>query len=183
MKRFITKHKLADKARALIATAAPTVATALGGPLAGVATRAVAQAMMGREDASTADVEAAIAAASGDDLIKLKELETTFKAQLIEAGVELEHIAASDRYSARNRQVAMKDWTPTVLGVLIIIGYFAVLGSLFFFGMPTIGSQVLLLMIGALGTMVAQVGNYFFGSSVGSKNKDQIISDLKGSVG
>ncbi|MGV6839999.1 MAG: hypothetical protein ACWA40_07365 [Planktomarina sp.] len=171
------------KMQAVIATVAPTVAAALGGPLAGVATRAVAEKLLDKADADLPAVEAAVAAATGADLVKLKELEAEFKAQMAQAGVDLEQIAAFDRDSARDRQVAMKDWTPTILGTLIIAGFFGALGVLFFYGMPAIGSQVLLVMLGALGTMVSQVGNYFFGSSVGSKNKDQIISDLKGAQG
>lgn len=165
--------------RQLLATVAPSVATALGGPLAGVATRAIAGKLLGTEDASFSDVEAAVAAASGADMVKLKELEYEFKTQMEEAGIELEKISASDRDSARQRQVKMKDWTPSVLGLAIIIGFFGVLAYIFRFGLPSEGSEVLLIMVGALGTMTSQVGNFFFGSSTGSKVKDQIIADMK----
>lgn len=168
-----------NKIKDILATVAPTVATALGGPLAGVATRAIAGKILGRDDASVEEVEAAVAAASGTDLVKLKELEYEFKAQLKDADIQLERISADDRASARDRQARMKDWTPSVLGLAIIIGFFGVLAYIFRFGLPDQGSEVLLIMVGALGTMTSQVGNFFFGSSAGSKSKDAIISELK----
>lgn len=166
----------------IIRTVAPTIATALGGPLAGMATRAVAGVLLGDEDASFEAVEAAINEAGGNDLLKLKELEYDFKLQMQQAGVKLERIAADDRDSARDRQVKMKDWTPTILGVIIMFGFFAMLAYVVKYGLPQEGGEVVLIMIGGLATMTTQVGNYFFGSSTGSKNKDRVISDLRGAM-
>jgi hypothetical protein len=171
-----------NKIKDIIAAVAPTVATALGGPLAGVATRAIAGKILGRDDATFDEVEAAVTAASGADLVKLKELEYEFKAQLKDADIQLEKISADDRASARDRQARMKDWTPSILGLAIIIGFFGVLAYIFRFGLPDQGSEVLLIMVGALGTMTSQVGNFFFGSSAGSKTKDAVIAELKGSA-
>lgn len=181
--KFKFGSKGRDAMKSVIATVAPTVATALGGPLAGVATRAVAEKLLGNADAPTADVEAAVAAATGADLVKLKELELAFKAEMENAGVELHRISAQDRISARNRQTELKDRTPAILGLSIIIGFFGVLAYLFRFGLPQEGSELLLIMVGSLGTMTTQVGNYFFGSSVGSKSKDDLIAELKGAAG
>ncbi|PCH70273.1 MAG: hypothetical protein COC12_08445 [Rhodobacteraceae bacterium] len=164
----------------IIATVAPALAAALGGPLAGMATRAIAGELLGNPDAGINDVEMAIANASGPDLVKLKELDVRFKSNMAEAQVDLERIAADDRNSARERQVRMADWTPSVLGLAIILGFFGVLAWIFQFGLPDTGSEVLLIMVGALGAMTTQVGNYFFGSSTGSKSKDTIIANLKG---
>lgn len=164
----------------IVATVAPALATALGGPLAGVATRAIAAKVVGKESASEAEVEAAILGASGSDLVKLKEVEARFAAEMTDAGVELERVAAADRASARDRQASTGDWTPSVLGLAVIVGFFGVLAYIFRYGLPAEGSEVLLLMVGALGAMTSQVGNYFFGSSVGSKTKETIIADLKG---
>ncbi len=164
----------------IIATVAPTLATALGGPLAGVATRVIAGKLLGKDTASLEDVGAAIINAAPADLVKLKELDVQFKKDMAQAGVQLEKIAADDRGSARDRQVRMKDWTPSILGLAIIIGFFGTLAYIFRFGMPETGAEVLLIMMGALGGMTAQVGNYFFGSSTGSKSKDVTIAQLKG---
>lgn len=167
----------------IIATVAPTLATALGGPLAGVATRAIAGKLLGREEATIKELEAAVVTgATGTDLVKLKELELQFKIDLENAGIELESIAAEDRDSARDRQVKMKDWTPSVLGLAIILGFFGMLAYIMKYGMPTQGNEVMLIMVGALSAMTTQVGNFFFGSSSGSKTKDALIADLKGAI-
>ena len=171
--------------RKLIATVAPGLATALGGPLAGIATRAIAGKLLGKDAAEITDpaqLEAALGGMSGSDMVKLKEAELAFQREMKEAGVEMERVAAQDRDSARQRQVNMKDWTPSILGAVILVGFFAILAYLFKFGMPESSVEVLLLMLGALSTLVSQVANYFFGSSVGSKNKDRMIADLKGGV-
>lgn len=165
-----------DKIIRFLSAVAPTVAAALGGPMAGVAVDALATQFMGRQGASADEVEQAILGASAADLVKLKQLDAEFAAQLQEGGIELERIASQDRVSARDRQVKMRDWTPAILGVLIIAGFFGVLSAIFYLGLPEDGSEVLLIMVGALGAMTSQVGNFFFGSSTGSKDKQQIIA-------
>jgi len=44
--------------------------------------------------------------------------------------------------------------------------------------LPEGTSDVVNVLLGALGGMCAQVGNYFFGSSRGSKNKDAVLADI-----
>lgn len=168
-----------DKLKQFLATIAPTVGAAWGGPLGGIAAKAVAGKLLGDENAPLEAVETALMGASGADLVKIKEIETAFKSQLKAADVDMQRIAAGDRDSARIRQTKMRDWTPTVLGLAIIVGFFGVLAYLFRFGLPLEGGEVLMIMVGALATMVSQVCNYFFGSSSGSKAKTQIISGLK----
>ncbi len=170
------KRKFID----VVSAVAPTLATALGGPLAGVAARTIAGELLGKPDADMVELEAAITGASGADLVKLKEIEAKFAAEMKEAGVELERVAAADRDSARQRQAKMGDWTPTVLGLTIILGFFGVLAWIFQYGMPAEGREVLLIMVGALGTMTTQITNYFFGSSAGSAEKQKLSASLKG---
>ena len=83
--------------KALIGSVAPTLATALGGPLAGMATKAIASKLLGNENAPLDAIKEAIVSATPDDLIKLKEVDTKFKTKMAEIGVDLETIAANDR--------------------------------------------------------------------------------------
>nr|WP_175582230.1 hypothetical protein [Phaeobacter sp. HF9A] len=158
---------------------APTLATALGGPLAGVATKALADKLLGRPEATPEEVEAAIIGAAPQDLLKLKEAEADLARYLADAGIELETIAANDRDSARKRQIATKDRVPGILAGIVIVGYFSVLAYLLKYGLKDSGEEVLLLLIGGLSIGLGQVLNYYFGSSSGSKNKDQMIERLK----
>lgn len=163
----------------ILGAVAPTIASALGGPLAGVATQTLADKLLDKPSAPPEEVEARILGATGDDLVRLKEIEAEFKSKMEEAGIELERVAAADRDSARKRQVNMRDWTPSVLGLAIIVGFFGVLWYIFQDGLPAEGGEVLMIMVGALAALVSQVANYFFGSSVGSKSKEAIIAGLK----
>ncbi|MGR3433510.1 MAG: hypothetical protein ACU0CO_01275 [Shimia sp.] len=169
------------RARDVLREVAPSLATALGGPLAGTAVSVIA-GKLGREGATLEELAPSIAAAKPDDLIALKELELEFAADMERAGIELARVEAGDRESARRRQTQMRDWTPTALGLAIILGFFGVLAFLFRVGLPAQGGEVLLILVGALSAMTTQVGNYFFGSSTGSKAKDDIISDLRGAL-
>jgi len=51
--------------------------------------------------------------------------------------------------------------------------------GLMVFDVPEKNSQVLNVMLGALGTMVTAVANYYFGSSSGSKSKDEKIAQMR----
>lgn len=169
-----------QKIKGILSAVAPTLAAAIGGPLAGVAAQAITG---GLSDTSVPDlnrVEQLLTGASGGDMVKLKRIEAEFAAQMEEAGVEIARIEADDRASARHRQAQMKDKTPAILGGFIILGFFGVLAYIFRFGLPAAGTEVLLIMVGSLGVMVTQVANYYFGSSVGSKSKDVTIAALKG---
>ncbi|MDE4175786.1 hypothetical protein PXK01_16610 [Phaeobacter sp. PT47_59] len=169
-----------DKILNILGGIAPTIATALGGPLAGVATKALASKLLDRPDATEEEVEAAILGAAPQDLLKLKEADADLERHLIDAGIELEKVAANDRDSARNRQIATKDRVPGLLAAVILIGYFSVLAYLITYGLPAASEQILALLIGALTAGLTQVLNFYFGSSVGSKNKDAVIAGMKG---
>ena len=158
-----------------IAGAAPKLAHALGGPLAGAAVGALSKAIFGTEDVSEADLEAALAAATPEQLLAIKRAEHEFQIALREAAVEEERIHAGDRDSARRRQQLMEDWTPSILGALIIAGFFCVLSAMLARAIPAGAETEFSIMLGALATMTAAVVNYFFGSSAGSKEKTRLM--------
>ena len=158
-----------------IAGAAPKLAHALGGPLAGAAVGVLSKAIFGTEDVSEADLEAALASATPEQLLAIKRAEHEFQIALREAAVEEERIHAGDRDSARKRQQLMEDWTPSILGALIIAGFFCVLSAMLARAIPAGAETEFSIMLGALATMTAAVVNYFFGSSAGSKEKTRLM--------
>jgi len=172
-----------DKILQIIGSVAPTIATALGGPLAGVATKALAAKLLDRPDATEEEVEVAILGASPSDLLKLKEAEADLERHLIDAGIELEQVAARDRNSARQRQMELKDRVPGVLAALVLIGFFSVIAYMLKYGLPPASAEILALLIGGLSVGFTQILNYYFGSSAGSKNKDVMIERIKAASG
>jgi hypothetical protein len=96
-----------------------------------------------------------------------------------ELDIDLERIANADRDSARNREVAAKDWTPRILAGLITAGYFGALFYMLQNGLPQHGgSEALLIMLGTLGTAWGGVVAYYFGSSAGSKEKTDAMNRM-----
>ncbi len=166
--------------KSIVGTVAPTIATALGGPLAGLAVKAIGGAFGLGEGASEKEVAAAVVGASPEQLLALKNADQEFAVRMRELDIDLERIAAEDRASARQREAATGDsLTPRVLAVAITLGFFAVLGLMLFRELPAQGRDALLIMLGSLGTSWAAVVAYYFGSSVGSKSKDQTLAALK----
>lgn len=162
-----------------ISTVAPTVATALGGPLAGLAVNVVSSAL--GIDGSEEAISNAVATGNPEVFLKLKQAENDLTVKLKELDVQLENISMQDRTSARNREIAIKDNTPKILGGLILLGFFSVIGFLMVNGMTGIPPEVIGLMgilIGQVSSKAEQVVNYFFGSSAGSRRKSEQITDV-----
>ena len=162
----------------VVGTVAPTIATALGGPLAGVAVKTLATQLIGNPEASEAEVEAAVASADPQTLLRLKEIDAEFEKAMANAGIELERIASDDRNSARQREATVKDHTPAILSYAITFGFFGVLAYLLVNGKPESGGDALLVMLGSLGTAWAGVTAYYFGSSAGSKTKTEALAGI-----
>ena len=165
--------------KGLLGTIAPTFATALGGPVAGMAVKALSNTLLGHEEGTEADIELAMANASPDTLLKIKEADNAFKLEIQRAGIDLERIAADDRANARAREIATKDNAPKVLATVIVIGFFTTLYTIAFVTLPDGARQPVSILLGALTAMLTQVGNYYFGSSAGSAKKTDLLGAKK----
>jgi len=161
--------------KSLVGSIAPTIATALGGPFAGIAVKKIAGTLLGDESASQSDIELALASASPDDLLKLKEADNTFKLDMEKLGVDLEKIASDDRANARQREIQTKDNAPKILATVVVVGFFAALYTIAFVDIPSGAEQPVSILLGALTAMLTQVGNYYFGSSAGSARKSELL--------
>ena len=136
-----------------IATVAPTVALALGGPVAGLAVTALSQALTGKQDTTTDQLSLLLAKPNADQISKLKEAEQAFNQTMKELDINIVRIAANDLASARQREITTGDHlTPRVLAVLVSVGFFGILGWMLNNAIPATGKEALLVMLGALGT-------------------------------
>jgi membrane-bound ClpP family serine protease len=160
----------------LLGQLAPSIATALGGPLAGVAVKTLSSALFGHEDGTEEQISEAMASATPDQLAAIKKIDADFKVQMKSLDIDLERIAAGDRDSARQMQKETKDWVPKVLAIVITLGFFGILIWMLLNGMPKTGTEALLMMLGALGTAWTGVVNFYYGSSAGSKEKNSLLA-------
>jgi hypothetical protein len=106
--------------KGLIGSVAPTLATALGGPLAGMAVQAIGGAL-GLSDATEEKLSAALAGAKPEDLIALKTADQAFAAKMKELDIKVEELETKDRDSARNLMVQTHSRTPAVLSYFIVV--------------------------------------------------------------
>lgn len=161
--------------KAIVGAVAPTLATALGGPLAGLAVRQIGEKVLGNGAVTEADVATAIAAGSPETLLRLKELDQQFARDMAQMGVELEKLESADRADARARQVATRDWMPNALGIGLMLAFFSVQFWMLGHDVPAGTKELLTRTLGTLDASLAMVLSFYFGSSRGSRAKDEIL--------
>ena len=174
-----------------LAAFAPTVATALGGPLVGVAVSTVEKAFgidsASSPEAKEAAINAGLVAATPDQIVALKAGEQAFIAKMKELGITEEQLTFTDLDSARKMQIAVRD--PTVARLAwILIGGFLVTAITQIAGMILLPEKMaavpspVWLQIGTISGYLAneakQAAAFYFGSSAGSQAKDATISDM-----
>jgi len=156
----------------LVKTVAPTIATAFGGPLAGLGVKAVSAIILGKEDGTEEEIELALRNATPSDLLKLKEGDKKFRVDMKKLDVDLTKLDYEDAASARKRQIEVKDITPDALAYLLLLAFVGALFSLFWMDIPEGNVKLVYTMIGSLGTLTIAACAYFHGSSRGSARKD-----------
>jgi membrane-bound ClpP family serine protease len=149
----------------------PTIATCLGGPLAGLAVTAVSKALGIDEDKVQDVIDSG--KLNAEQIASLKQAEIALQEQAQELGLNFEQLAVQDRASARDLQKETKSVIPPVLSILVTIGFFGILGGLMSGKIMT--SDALMLMLGSLGTAWTGIIAFYFGSSASSQAKDNMI--------
>lgn len=175
-----------DSALNVIKTLAPTIATAIGGPLAGGAVTAL-ESVFGitpKPDASTDDrtgaIAAAISGATPEQLAAMRKADQDYAVAMAQAGFKdtetLASLAVQDRSSARAMQISTKSLTAPFLAMFVTLGFFGVLAVMMFCTLPQETHDALMLMLGSLGTAWTGVIAYYFGSSAGSDRKTELLA-------
>lgn len=166
-------------AGSILASIAPTVASALGGPLAGTAVNALIGVLGLPGDSTHADVLKAVSVATPEQLLAIKAAEQDFLVQMKKLDVDIISIEQKNTEGARQREIVVQDYTPRilaglVLGLYIAINYFIFSGHVLDDGMRDMALRSLGTLDASLGLVLA----YYFGSSLGSSSKTEQISTL-----
>jgi hypothetical protein len=133
---------------------APTIATALGGPLAGMAVSAISKAI-GVDPEKVGDLISSNKL-SADQIAQVKIAEIELQKQAQELGLNFEKLEVEDRKSARDM-------------------FFSIMGMMFFNQIDS-NNPAILMMLGSLGTAWTGIIAYYFGSSAGSQAKTDLLS-------
>lgn len=152
---------------------APTIATAMGGPLAGMAVAAISKAI-GVDPEKVGDLISSNKL-SADQIAQVKIAEIELQKQAQELGLNFEKLEVEDRKSAREMQATTRSLMPPILAGSVTIGFFAIM-TLMFFNKLDDSNPAILMMLGSLGTAWTGIIAYYFGSSAGSQAKTDLLS-------
>jgi len=152
---------------------APTIATALGGPLAGMAVSAISKAI-GVDPEKVGDLISSNKL-TADQIAQVKIAEIELQKQAQELGLNFEKLEVEDRKSARDMQSKTRSLMPPILAGTVTIGFFGIM-VMMFIGKVDSSNPAILMMLGSLGTAWTGIIAYYFGSSAGSQAKTDLLS-------
>lgn len=157
---------------------APTLASALAGPMAGIAVTALGSAL-GWQDATKDDVTKMLQTGqlSGDQLAAVKKAELELKQHESDNGFKFAELEIRDRESARAMQIANKSWTPEILSWVVVAVTLSA-EYLVLFGHVPAGAPDLLVgrILGNFEGAFMTVLAFWLGTSRSSQNKDMTIA-------
>lgn len=166
------------KWKAILAKVAPTLATALGGPLAGTGVAVLSKVLLGKEDGTEAEIAEIVAGAQPEVLLKLRQAEQEFKVRMEELRITEEQLVFDDIASARERETYVKDKMPAILTSGISLGFIGYVIAITFLPEVPVEKEILMFVLGQLSGMATQGVTYYLGSSRGSKHKSASIDKV-----
>ena len=168
-----------------IGAIAPLAGKIIGGPYAALAISAV-QLALGSDETEPEELAKQIKNATPEQLIALRQVDANLKVQLKELDIKEQDLEYQDRANARDL-FKQNSWPQIILSGLFVIGYFVITGLLAYYAVSfNDGQEVNPLLFGMLGTVVGvltaaipQILNFWFGSSKGSQDKNQMMNQFK----
>ena len=152
---------------------APTIATAMGGPLAGMAVEAISKAI----GVDPSEVQNTINSGrmTADQIASLQTAEIALKARAQEMGLDFEKLAVADRASARQMQISTNSFVPPTLSIMIVVAWSAVQYFLLTHVIDPSMRELIARVLGTLDGALMLVLSFYFGSSSGSQAKDTML--------
>lgn len=161
--------------KGIVNTVAPTIATALGGPMAGAAVKFLGGQFLGNEEATETEVAQFVKDASPETLLQIKQADQEFALQMEKLGVDVFKIEADDKKNARAEHKLSN--MPAILSVTLTVLVGAIIALLFYVEVP-VGAKEVLYML--LGIVLKEWGNsmqYWFGTTRGSAEKTAMTTN------
>ena len=152
----------------LLKSLAPTIASAAGGPMAGMAVKMAAK-KLGLPDTATANEIEDLIEREPDKAVMVREADKDFKNRIREMEIDLESFKTEveDRKDARENFAT--DWTPKVFSVLTILLYGAFVMIVTLMPHDQNDETIISLVLGQLSGILGTAAAFFYGSSSGKK--------------
>jgi len=150
--------------KGLVGAVAPTIGSAIGGPVGAGAGKILAQVL--GVPAEPEAVQKALSEASPEQLAEIKKADLAYKTRLAELEVDIFELETADIQDARKNA----DWTPKVLAMMAFL-FFGGYVTLVTVQPPDANSEAVInLVLGYLGGVVSAVVSFYFGASHTSDN-------------
>ena len=153
--------KIGGALKGLLGTVGPSLASAVGGPLAGSAVAMIAEKLGVKNDPVA--VEKRLATPTPEALVELKALDVELAAKMAEAGIDLARLENEDRQDAR--QHFSKDWTSRLIAIMLVVGFLCYI-MVITIQPPTENSEAVInLILGYTGGLVSAIVSFYFGAA------------------
>lgn len=155
--------------KVIVRTVAPMLGTAFGGPLGGMAVNAVAAAILGPGvEATEENIGAALQNLTPEMRLALKDAERVFIIEMQQLGIEATRLGNEDRANARHREIATSDWTPRVMALIFVVGFFVTQCFVFTQPLPAGNEMIIAQALGTLNAAVLFIFGYYYGTTQGN---------------
>ncbi len=162
--------------KSVIGVVAPTLATALGGPLAGLAVEALGKAI-GVDDPTVEKVKDAFTQGqlTGEQIVQIKQADRELQLRMRELDISEQQLYASDRDSARKMHIATQSVWPGLLSAITTLAVLGVIGARMT-GLALPEDSTTVQLIGSLTTGWGLCLSYWFGTTRGSSEKTALLA-------
>jgi hypothetical protein len=157
---------------------APTVASALGGPLAGAAVSALGD-LFGISSPTQDKIGKMFADGqiTAEHLAEIRKLEMDYKNQEAERGFKYAELEFKDRDSARNMAIQTHSVTPAILTWLIVFLTLTAEAALLFNQVPPGADPIIIgRVLGTMDAALITVLSFWFGSNSSSARKTELLA-------
>jgi hypothetical protein len=165
---------------------APTIASVIGGPLAGSGVSALEKlfGLTPESKASTDNrldtVAASISGATPQQLEDMRKCDQDYAVAMAQAGFKdaetLASLKVQDTVSARTMQTTNRSIVPAWLTFVITIGFFGLLVGLFCAPVPETSRALIYSATGTLGTVWLVVVHFWFGSTSDTAQVNDLLA-------
>jgi len=149
------------KLKDLIGGIAPTIGSAMGGPLGGMAGKVIADVL--GCDPTPASIEQAMQTVTPDQLSAIKTAELEFESRMKELDVDLFALETKDKRDARKH--FSRDWTAKFIGVIMVLFFCAYIAMITIMPPEQNSMELINLVLGYMGGLVSAVISFYFGAS------------------